>query len=444
MPHMQHGSPDGKYIASLDPRTPALVLSDAEGHAVRRISLGPMRGIAGFRWLRSSTGLAVWSLDTVVVLRADGTDGRELAYEIDQPEGKPLAIEDVRAIPDGLLVVAQACALRAVDLTATVVHLEGTRVTGQTNLRRWSGTLYAATALDDGKIVLALNETQHGQSAFLQCVADRVSQYGAGAEARRSTVRSCWHAVRRSRFGASEFRILRVHEHGLVEVVGRHRCPSSRGCFPTNWAPNADELVWANRVAAFRLRSAIAVDPLLPASGAWTGLGRASGGSLWVEGERVLSSSSQDVRLTDFQGNAVLGVRHDEHVRSTRFRPDASGAVVVLGTTIIDLDFASGEETQLFELLDVPAAFDARYENLAFNDAALHESGALTFDVVAEHRGRRFAHKSVVAGSGHPGCSVEHWTLPGRQHGLFDLVADPVASYRSVGHLTRPRVLVWR
>ncbi len=399
---LQQVSPSGRRIASLDAEVPEILVTDEAARERQRLPLGDLRGISGFHWLASGRGLVVWTLDRVHVVGLDGD--RELAFAIDQPDGLPLSVEDVRVLPRGLLVVAQTCGMRHVKRHAFMVHLDGAHVVGTTDLEPWSGSfLYAATPLRDGRIVLALTEQEHIGAARQQCLRQLAARRDP------STSRQvCWYMTLRERFFASEFRVLRVHRPNVVEIAGNHACPEDDGCYVQNWAPSATEIVWTGSGRTYRLRSPVSPSVLMPEGGVWASWDTsatypAPTHSLWMERGRILSASAENVWTTALDGRVLRRWGWRDDVKAVRFTPDGSKAIVALSHRIVELDVDTERVRTLFEMIDVPSAFDAGNHGLYFADARRSRSGVLAFDVVRSGAPQRSV-VTVAAGRLHEGC----------------------------------------
>lgn len=416
--HMQAPSADGSRVASLDPSSGLVRLLDDRGGDAGVIEAGDLENPAGLNWLEGDAGLVWWDLDHVYLSTASPAAVSRLAYQISQPDdgGPPLAIEDVRAVAGGLLVVAQACADREVRRRATFVHLRGTKVVGETDLTPWAGLmLRAANALPDGRVVLAVNDPEDVDAFQARYILDRREQPGA--------LKTCWYLSRRSRMSAARLRVLRVHGPEVVEVQSEHPCPGF-SCAVRGWAVGRDSFVLDTGSSLLSLRSALDPGPLMSSSGGiwaqWP-LPRSDAGyipplnSSWLRGQTLLYANAEVVVLRDIGGEQLRTWRSNSRVRAVRFAADRAAVVVTMVDAIARLDVATMKTTMLLARDDVLAAADVP-ERFEFSDARVLPSGALLFDTALTERpeGRFIAHESVWVGQSRGGCEgpAAHPTAP--------------------------------
>ncbi len=397
--HMQAPDAGGNRVASFDPSTKRIRIFDTEGLEVSHVDTEALDSPAGLHWLASDEGLVWWDLDRVYVSEVPPNSAPRIAYRVEQPdtEGSPLAIETVRVVPGGLLVVSQSCGDAHVRRLATLVHLDNF---SSTDLTPWSGArLHAATALPDGRVVLAVNDPEHLAAAQVQCMLEE-----------RGNSKTCWFLLQRSRFHASTFRVLRVHRPGLVEVQSEHPCPE-RSCRVHGWAMGTDGFVVDMGRQLLRLTSDLDPGPLMsPAGGVWTHWSPtlrdgSRSHSLWLRNGVLLQGNSNGIALRDTNSGKTRSWTGESTVRSARFTGKGDAIVVALDDTIVLVDAATMAVHPLFDRLDVPDTFDPRF-GVKFNDASLLEDGTLLFDVVALHRpgGRLGQGKTLWVGRYRAGC----------------------------------------
>jgi|GEM_PF-2582293 len=409
--HMQAPLHSGRGFASLDPAASSIRIFDDRGSETSRVATPGLDGPAGLHWLESDAGVVWWDLDRVLISAVPPNGPPRTAFEVQQPDaaGPPLAIEDVRVGEGGLLVVSQTCGRGVVRRRATFVHLDGARVVGTTDLSPWAGErLVAATALSDGRVVLAVNDLEDLEAASFQC---KLSARSTHHSAPSSASKQCWYELKRSRFGASRFRVLRIHRPGRVEVQSEHGCPT-RSCGVRNWGVGRETIVVDSGGELLRLRSRLDPGPLMSsAGGVWTRLGRGNARdsrglhSLWVHERLLLYGERHRVTLHDLGGGQDRHWDTDAPIVSARFSERGDVLVVTSRRQIVLVDVAEMRAHEALELLDVPAVFDARYERVAFNDATLLPNGTLLFDVVGLTSARRFpSSKTLWVGRGREGC----------------------------------------
>ncbi|MEM6292106.1 MAG: hypothetical protein AAGA54_12600 [Myxococcota bacterium] len=411
---MQGAAHGGERTAVLDAASAMIRIFDPAGVQTSQIEADGMNGPAGIHWLAGDEGVVWWDLDRVFVSPAGSTSDPQLAYRVEQPgvDGLPLSIEDVRVMRGGLLVIAQACGNGRVRRRTTLVHVEGAQVVGETDLTPWAGSmLRGATALPDRRVVLAVNDEEHLQAAHLRCMLDELSEPSAE---QRHAEKMCWYLLKRSRFHASAFRVLRVHRPGVVEIQSEHACPNE-SCYVRGWAVGRDTFVVDAGGRLLGLTSALDPGPFFAsAGGVWAQWNAdvevhraATLNSLWLSGHRLLQASAAGVAVREMEHRRAEHWTPEASVRSARFTPEGDAAVVALEDQVVRLDLATMRPEVLIERLEVPASFDARYQRVVFNDASMLLGGALLFDVVALHRipGRVRAQKLLWVGSYREGCT---------------------------------------
>ncbi len=401
-------------MATLDAVGEVIVVADDAGTIVRRLPIPEIGHVRGFRWLASEAGFAVWSDERVYTVDIDDRRPPLIAFRIEQQtEGYPYSLHGVRSLPEGLLITAESCARERglVGLHAHVVHLDGATPHSQTPLEPWAGAvLYDAFGLSDGRIVLSLSEQEYFDAMRLRCFGDLAKVHGyRDGDIDRDLI--CRVEINQRSLGASTFRVLEIEAPARVRVVGEHACQEDRGCWPQNWAPSADELIWGTAHSARRLRSPLETDPLFPTAGVWSDVAlvpnavRGDLGSLWLHDGHLLAANRSSVAWTSLDGGARWDWSpRNGAVKSARLNADRTSAVVTTPRRVLLFDLATGRHKRILRLRDVDADFDPSLGERFFSDAAVTHGGALVVDIAAAERLRTMSQIGTAPGYGHQGC----------------------------------------
>lgn len=412
--HLQHVSPSGDRAATLDATGSKIVVSDDAGTILRRLPIPEIEDVRGFRWLSSEAGFAVWSDDRVYTVDIDDRRRPLIAFRIEHSKGSPYSLHGIRALPQGLLITAESCARKRgrVGLHAYVVHLDGVTPHSQTPLEPWAGAvLYDAFALTDGRIVLSLSEQEYFDAMTLRCYGDLGRKDGYVDDRAFDRELVCRVIVNQRSLGASMFRVVEVSAPARVRVLGEHTCPDDGGCWPQNWAPSSEELIWGTASSARRLRSPLETDPLFPTSGVWSEVsldpdaGRAKLHSLWLHDGHLLTAAPDRVSWAGLES----GVRWNwsprlGSVESARVSADGESAIVTSPKRVLLFDLATGRRKRVLRLRDVGARFGDSVDESAFSDASLTRGGALMVDVAGFTPLRWSSHVGTAPGLAHEGC----------------------------------------
>jgi sugar lactone lactonase YvrE len=157
---------------------------------------------------------------------------------------------------------------------------------------------------------------------------------------------------------------------------------------------------------------------------------------------QVLHGSGHALWSRNLRDGTTRRLQLDGEAHSARLSPDGDAAVIALEDRIVVVNLSTFAWRTIFERLDIPAAFDARYRRVRFNDAALLPTGTLVFDALAignlDGERQAVSSRSVWVGGSHAGCETEEAPAPSHT-----LPRDPIRRLSALAPSVRPRRRAW-